>query len=307
MKGGISFNPAKDIPSLEGKVILITGATMGLGKQSALDLSNHNPSQIWIAARNAGKASEAISEIKRAAPGVQVQFLKLDLASFDSIKDASRRFSTACSRLDILMLNAGIMGGPAATTEQGYEIRFGINHVGHALLVKLLLPLLSKAAADPIGIEPRIVSISSAGHRHSTSAGIEFDTLKSKQDNLSTVVKYGQSKMANVVYARELAKRYPEFTTVSVYPGTVKTELFSAPEGGLLYRLVGAVLIPLTAVSVEEGVKTQLWAATAKGIKTGEYYEPIGVTGKDNARSKDGTFVKELWDWTQRELEGHDI
>lgn len=278
---------------------------MGLGKQSAIDLAKHNPSRLWIAARSSDKANEIIIEIEKSSPRVQLHFLELDLASFDSIKEAAKTFSAACSRLDILMLNAGMMGGPNTTSKEGYELRFGVNHVGHALFLKLLVPVLHRTAAEPIGMEPRIVITSSDGHRYTN--GIDFNTIKSTQENLSIVTRYAQSKLANVLYARELANRYPKFTTVSIHPGTVKTELFSASEGGLIYRLVGTLLVPWIAVSAEVGVKNQLWAATAKDVKTGEYYEPIAISGKDSDLSKDVALSKKLWDWTEKELKGHVI
>lgn len=101
--GGNSFDPARDIPSLDGKVILITGGNIGIGKQSALDLSKHNPAQLWIAARNAKTGNETVDEIKAATPGAKVRFLEMDLASFESIKKAVKTFQESSPRLDILM------------------------------------------------------------------------------------------------------------------------------------------------------------------------------------------------------------
>lgn len=129
MAKGVPFNPAKDIPSLAGKVILITGGNLGLGKQTALDLAKHNPSELWLAARSAESGNATVAEIKKASPGVQVHFLPLDLSSFKSVKEAARTFLGSVSRLDIFYMNAGIMGGPHVTTDDGYERQFGTNHV----------------------------------------------------------------------------------------------------------------------------------------------------------------------------------
>jgi retinol dehydrogenase-12 len=299
------FNAARDIPSLDGKVILVTGGNAGIGKQSALDLSKHNPSQVWIAGRSAGSGQAAVTEIKNGAPEVLVHFLELDLSSFDSVKKAVEKFLAEAPRLDILMLNAGIMGGPAATTKEGYEIRFGTNHLGHALLFKLLTPLLEKTALDPTS-DVRVVSLSSAGYAYSLPAGIEFETLKSKQEGISTSTKYCQSKLANLLYPQEIAKRYPQFTAVSVNPGEVKTNLFSAPAGPLM-AVLKRLYLPWAGASVEEGAKNQLWAATSREVVSGEFYFPVGVAGKGTGQAKNKELARKLWEWTEKELEGHNL
>ncbi|KUJ08974.1 NAD(P)-binding protein [Mollisia scopiformis] len=302
---GASFSPVKDIPSLAGKVFLITGGNVGIGKQCALDLAKHNPAQIWIAARNSQTGQAAVTEIKTSSPGVSVQFLEMDLSSFGSVKNGAKKFISIASRLDVLILNAGIMGGPAATTKEGYEIRFGTNHMGHALLFKLLTPILEKTASTP-GSDVRILSLTSTGYSHSHSTGIEFETLKSEQEHINIITKYCQSKLANLLYAQEMAKRYPQFTAVSLHPGEVKTELFT-PDAGLLMRVIKTIYMPLVGVSVEEGAENSLWAATAKGVVTGEYYFPIGKAGTGTGFAKDDKLAKKLWEWTEKELKGQDI
>ncbi|RDW59111.1 hypothetical protein BP5796_12035 [Coleophoma crateriformis] len=305
VKKGVSFDSAKDIPSLQGKTILITGGNLGLGKQTALDLAKHNPSELWIAARNLQAGNATVEEIKKASPGVPVHFLRLDLASFKSVKEAAKTFLGAVSRLDIFYMNAGIMGGPHVTTEDGYERQFGTNHMGHALLFKLLRPLMLKTASIP-GADVRVVVLSSAGHRFGKKE-LMFDTMKSSAGHVSAIDKYCHSKLANVLYARALAKNVPQITCTSVYPGDIQTALFSTNGGSWMITLLRMVVVPLTSVSVEEGVKNQLWAGTAKGVESGEYYEPVGVTGKASAQACSDETAKKLWDWTEKELEGHDI
>jgi len=297
----ISFDPAKDIPSLKGKVILITGGNLGLGKQSALDLSKHTPSELWIAARGEESGKAAVEEIRKVSPGVSVKFLRLDLASFKSIKEAARTFLSSVSRLDTLYLNAGMMGGPHVTTEDGYEKQFGTNHMGHALLFKLLKPFLLQTALIP-GADVRVIILSSAGHRFGKGK-LLFDSFKSTAKELSPVDKYCQSKLANLLYARALAKHVPEITSVSIYPGDIKTGLFTSNGGSWFITVIRNVLLPLTAVSVEDGVKNQLWAGTAKGVKSGEYYEPVGVTGKQSVYAYDDDVAEKLWEWTEKELD----
>lgn len=178
--GGKSFNPEKDIPSLDGKVILITGGSScrhsatphsvltltgntGLGKETVLQLAKHNPKEIFLAARTQSKAEAAIAEIKGAVPNANITYLPLDLASLPSVKKAADEFKSRSDQLDILINNAGIMATPYEKTKEGYEIQFGTNHVGHAMFTKLLLPTLLKTAEQP-GADVRVVNVSSAGH-----------------------------------------------------------------------------------------------------------------------------------------------
>ncbi|KAM0325785.1 hypothetical protein ACHAQA_007087 [Verticillium albo-atrum] len=301
-----TFNPARDIPRLDGKVILITGGNIGLGKESALELSKHNPAEIWIAARNSHKADAVLNAIGHQSPGVSVRFLQLDLASFDSIKQAARTFTSSAARLDILLLNAGVMGLPHGVTKEGYEMQFGINHMGHALLLKLLTPILLKTATAQPGSDVRVVSLSSVAHKFSLTGGINFDNLKTNAEKQSTNSLYGQSKLANLIYAGEFAKRHPDITSVSVHPGTVKTDLQQSG-GNLLIRGFQKFVVPLIGVDVHEGAKCQLWASTAVGVESGQYYEPVGVSGRGNALSKEKMLGKKLWDWTENELRLHNI
>lgn len=303
---GVSFNPDSDIASLEGKVILITGANTGLGKRSALELAKHNPSQIWITARNIDKASAAVAEVKAQTPNANVNSLELDLGSFDSIKNAARKFLSSASRLDVLMLNAGILGHPPALTQDGYEIHIGTNHVGHALLLKLLTPLLIKSASNPAGTDVRVVILSSIGWRLCPDQGLEFDTFKSLE-GASPIMRYVQTKLANMLYAKQVAEHFPQFTTVSLHPGEVNTELFSREPGDDQIRHLQTAVVPQHVKPISEGVKNQLWAATTSSIASGTYYEPVGVTDFDKLQEGHSEMAARLWEWTEKELEGQAI
>ncbi|CAM1511930.1 Fc.00g094430.m01.CDS01 [Cosmosporella sp. VM-42] len=306
--GGFDFNPDKDISSLEGKVILITGGSDGLGKATALALSKHNPSQVWIAARNAQKAGTAIAEIKRQTQEVSVNFLELDLGSFDSIKNAARTFLASVTRLDLLFFNAGIMATAAGLTKDGYEVQFGTNHVGHALLMKFLTPLLINTATSLSSLSNvRLIVLSSSAHKFSVSGGINYGTLKNKAEKVSTFNRYGQSKLANAAYAHEISKRCPQFTTVSVHPGAVKTELNKPNRESLFLRVSQALVLPFIGLTPQNGAKSQLWAATSTKVVSGEYYEPVGVLGKGSSLIKNVDFGARLWEWTAKELEGQEM
>ncbi|KAL7773689.1 hypothetical protein CFE70_003655 [Pyrenophora teres f. teres 0-1] len=277
---GKTFNPAQDIGSLEGKVILVTGGNAGLGKQTIAYLSAHNPTRIYLAARTESKAREAITSIKSSVPNAcEIVHLPLDLTSFSSIASAASTFKSQETRLDILINNAGIMAVPYSTTKEGYEIQFGTNHMGHALLTKLLLPTMLETAKQP-GADVRIVNLSSRGHLAAASKGIEFDQAALEQHN--TWRRYGCSKLANILFARELAEQYPQITSVSLHPGVILTDLF----GGCAEYYV-----------VCDGEQGEL--------ENGAYYMPVGKKDGGSKWARDEGLRKKLWEWTEEELVKH--
>lgn len=234
-------------------------------------------------------------------PSAKVTFLHLDLSSFRSISSAAREFTSQSSRLDVLLNNAGIMAVPAGTTEEGYEIQFGTNHLGHALLTKLLLPTLLSTAEK--GTDVRIVNLSSEGHNLAPTGGILFD--KSKLDAQGTWARYGQSKLANILHARELARRYPSITAVSVHPGLITTDLYKPnKESNLLVRYGMAIMGPFIMQDVKQGALNQLWTAVAKKgeVVNGAYYKPVGQLSKGSGYAQDANLAVRLWEWTEKEL-----
>ncbi|EGO55194.1 hypothetical protein NEUTE1DRAFT_66636 [Neurospora tetrasperma FGSC 2508] len=345
LSGGVSFNPRTDIPSsaLHGKTILVTGGNAGLGKQSILEFVRQPaaslPSRIWLCSRSLERAQSAIDDISAAvqSSGVNPDFdassiikpLELDLTSFDSIKSAARTVLAESDRLDILMLNAGIMAAATGVTAEGYEIQFGTNHVGHALLTKLLLPLLLKTArsakgndlpqpADGTPTAPpdvRVVVLSSEGHRLPPLLGINFATLKSDQSSMLTWQRYGQSKLANILFGKQLAAHYPEeLTVVALHPGAVNTQLFHPfrNSGWIGWAVTGFLKFFLS--TVEDGAKNQVWAATApreqvqsEGKGKCAYFLPVGKRVGESGWAKDEELASKLWQWTEGELEGQEV
>ncbi|KAF7552285.1 hypothetical protein G7Z17_g4446 [Cylindrodendrum hubeiense] len=303
----IPFNPATDIPSLEGKVILVTGGNNGLGKQSVLEFARHGPAKIWLASRDVKKGQAVADEIKKKVPAAKIQVLQLDLASFDSVKKAATTFSAESERLDILMLNAGIMASAAALTKEGYEMQFGTNHMGHALFTQLLMPVLQKTVKSSETPDVRVVVLSSAAYqaRPEGGVGIEFDSLKTVSEGMATIVRYGQSKLANVCFARELARRHPELRVVSVHPGPSRTNLVSSMTGLPLWIRLLERISNYGYTPVDQGVKNQLWASVSTDYTSGDYVEPVGVRGKFNADGIADDLDEKLWDWTEKELRAH--
>jgi len=206
------------------------------------------------------------------------------------------------------MLNAGIMAVDPGLSADGYEIQFATNHLGHALLVQLLFPLLQKTAQQPGG-DVRVINMTSIAYEQAPRQGVDFATLKTEQQSLGLPmmhkwVRYGQSKLAQMLYTDELARHYPEITWVSIHPGVILTDLFGniplATKLPVLLMNIGRT------TPVEEGAYNQLWAATCekKLLKNGGYYEPVGVLAKRSTKqSQDGKLAAKLWEWTQKQFE----
>jgi NAD(P)-dependent dehydrogenase (short-subunit alcohol dehydrogenase family) len=280
----------------------------GLGKETVLQLAKHNPSKIYIASRTESKGLEAIKSIRESLKTTSVDFqnLPLDLASFKSIRSAATAVQSSTDRLDILVCNAGVMALPPGKTEQGHEIQFGTNHVGHHLLTKLLLPTLQKTAVLP-GADVRIISLSSVANDRAPPLETMLDT--GKLSSMGTWTRYGASKAANILFAAELARRYPALTAVSVHPGVIKSDLWkSTSEHNALVRFGLMLVGPLIFQSIQMGAHNSLWAAAAanKGeLQNGAYYTPIGKlesSNPGNKHAKDAAAGKALWEWTEAEI-----
>ena len=274
-----------------------------MGKEAVLQLAKHNPARLFLAARTPSKAEAAIEEIKKVVPSANISYLKLDLCSFKSISAAAEEFNSQSSRLDILMNNAGIMATPLAETDEGYESQFGTNHMGHALLTRLLMPTLLKTAEEE-GSDVRIVNLTSEGHNLAPRPqGILFDGAELKKQGPWT--RYGQSKLANILFAKELASRYPNITSVAIHPGVVSTGLFIPnQQSNMLLRYGVKLLGPLFMAEARTGALNQLWGATGKKteIVSGSYYTPVGVSSKGSKWAQNKDLAQELWAWTEKEL-----
>lgn len=306
-KNLINFHPENDIPSLTGKVILITGGTGGLGKGSLLALVKHKPAHIYFTGRNVERAQAVIAEAKKLAPGARLTFLKCDFTSLAATKTGMQNF--VHDRLDVLMCNAGIMAVPMETSKDGYEIQFATNHLAHALLIKLLLPTMQRTV-QMHGGDVRVVILTSVGWRGYPKGGIVFKTLKSGQDfgALGPWRRYAQSKLANILYAAELARRHPELTSVSAHPGVVATDLVSTL--GMRDKLMVYAGNGWKLNTESEGVLNQLWASTAVDkakLVNGAFYLPVGILAQNklDKTASSTQLARELWEWTENALKDY--
>jgi len=179
---------------LSGKVVLITGGTTGLGKESARALGSAGATVI-ITARSEEKGSAAVAQLTELVPNGDFSFEVMELGSLDSVRSFTDRFLASHDRLDVLLANAGIMAVPYGKTDDGFELQFGTNHLGHFVLVNRLLPLLKASAPS------RIVNLSSAGH---FASGIIWDDPNFETNDYSKMDAYGQSKTANILFTVEL-------------------------------------------------------------------------------------------------------
>ncbi|KAI8631489.1 retinol dehydrogenase 14 [Xylariaceae sp. FL1651] len=303
-----TFNPPESIPDLSGRVFFVTGGTTGLGAGFVSFIAAKKPAKIFFSGRNQARADELIAKVKALSPGTDVIFIQCDLASLASVQQAAKQFLSQSDRLDNLMCNAGVMALQPGLSKDGYEIQFATNHIGHALLIKLLAPVMLKTAEQP-NSDVRIINLSSVAYRAAPESGVEFDTLKTTQKSLgpfyapSKWVRYGQSKLANLLYPIELAQKYPSIKCVAVHPGFVKTELHTVnnhADWALLNVISKGNWTP-----VEEGPYNQTWAATTPKdfLESGAYYEPVGnKVVPTTAQGKDKALAKKLFDWTEKEL-----
>ncbi|KAI1420881.1 putative short-chain dehydrogenase [Xylaria sp. FL1777] len=306
MSGFVDFKPEKDIPPLNGKVFFVTGGTAGLGKNSVEALVKRGASHIYFTGRNVKAGEALIAEMKKTNPSVGMTFLEMDFLSLASVKKGCEKFIH--DRLDVLMCNAGIMFKPPALSKDGFEATFATNHIAHALIIKKLLPTLLKTAESP-GADVRLISLTSEGWGGHPKEGINFSTLQTTQSAaFGKFTRYGQSKLANIVYAAEVARRYPQIMAVSVHPGVVKTDLvnsLSFSEKALVYGANFVMGVKL--MEEEQGCLSQLWVAAGARrdqLVNGSFYRPVGVLSNSEldkvATSQE--FATKLWTWTDDAL-----
>jgi NAD(P)-dependent dehydrogenase (short-subunit alcohol dehydrogenase family) len=296
-----------DIPSQRGKLAVITGATGGLGYETALALASAG-AEVLVTGRNAEKGRVAVERIvertKAAAPKANVRFEMLDLASLHSVRAFAAKMVANGRPLDLLINNAGVMDLPGRRlTEDGFEMQFGTNHLSHFALTGLLLPVLRTAEA------PRVVNVSSLAHR---GGRIDFDNLQAERKYRSWPA-YQQSKLANLLFTFELQRRSDAggwgLMSNAAHPGYARTDLIPNGPGTGGWKGAGAKVVgAFMSHSAAAGALPTLFAATSPTATPLGYYGPNGfyelkgpvAPAKVLPHAKDEAVARELWEVSER-------
>ena len=292
-----------DIPSQRGKLAVVTGATGGLGYETALALAGAG-AEVLVTGRNAEKGSAAITSIRRVAPSAKVRFEMLDLASLVSVRRFAAKMVANGRPLDLLINNAGVMNLPTRRlTEDGFELQFGTNHLSHFALTGLLLPVLRKAEA------PRVVNVSSIAHR---GGKIDFANLQAERKYRSWPA-YQQSKLANLLFTFELQRRSDAYgwglMSNAAHPGFARTDLIpNGPGAKGMMAVMSKTLGLFISHSAAAGALPTLFAATSSAAAPMGYYGPNGFYEMKGAvapakifpQAKDEAVARRLWEVSER-------
>jgi len=282
---------------MHGKTVVITGGNAGIGKEAAVGLARAGATVV-ITSRNPQRGRAALEDVGARSGSNDVAVMDLDLASFASIRAFAGEFLDHYDRLDVLLNNAGLVLSERTETEQGFETTFGVNHLGHFLLTQLLLDRLEANAGGA-----RVVNVSSVAHK-SARHGLDFDDLQS-QRRYSAMNVYGKSKLANIYFTRELARRVGDDVTVNaLHPGFVRSEFARGGDTGILYSL-GVRLGAPFAISPEKGARTSVYLASSPEVEgvTGGYFYKCAPASISSA-AQDDAAARRLWDVSEQLVAG---
>jgi len=281
---------AENIPDLTDKIVIVTGANSGIGYEMARALARKQATVI-LACRNKDKGQAAERQIAQEYPGAKAELGLLDLSNLALVRRFAGEFTRRYDRLDILINNAGIMRTPFGKTTDGFELQFGVNHLGHFALTGLLLDLIVRTP------QARVVTVSSGGHRFGK---VDFDNLNADK-GYDAGAAYGQSKLANLLFTYELHRRFKgagvDAIAAAAHPGwTAGTNL------AVHWRML-RLLNPFIGQKPSMGALPALYAATASDVQGGTYYGPRGWGGirgyptkvQSSARSHDKDVAVKLW------------
>uniref|UniRef100_A0A3B3YWL1 Uncharacterized protein n=2 Tax=Poecilia mexicana TaxID=48701 RepID=A0A3B3YWL1_9TELE len=270
---------------LDGKTVIITGANTGIGKETARDLARRG-ARIIMACRDVERAEEARSDILEDTGNENILIRKLDLSDTKSIRAFAQVINKEEKQVNILINNAGIMMCPYSKTVDGFEMQFGVNHLGHVLLTYLLLDLIKSSAPA------RIIVVASVAH---TWTGLRLDDINS-ETSYDAIKAYGQSKLANVLFARSLAKRL-QGTGVSVFslhPGVVQSDLWRHQHQCIQ---VAVNIFRIFTKTTVEGAQTTIFCAVEQGLESqsGNYFSDCAAARCSRTAANDD-LAQRLWE-----------
>ncbi len=279
---------APDVPSMEGKTVVVTGGSSGIGKATANALAGAGARTV-LTARNEVSGRDAVAEIRRSTGSDDVELAIFDLADLASVRTGAADLLDRFGRIDVLVNNAGLVLTKRTETKDGFEATFAINHLGPFLLTTLLLDRIIASAPA------RIVNVSSTAHR-SARRGLDFDDLQSVQ-HYSGMQAYSQSKLANILFATELARRLKGtgVTVNAVHPGTVATGFARDGDTTGVFAFGVKVIKPFV-LTPEKGARTSVYLASSPEVAgvTGEYFVKCRPS-KPSAAARDEAAAARLW------------
>jgi NAD(P)-dependent dehydrogenase (short-subunit alcohol dehydrogenase family) len=285
-----------DVPEQTGRTVIVTGANSGIGLETARILAQKG-AHVVLACRNQEKGEAACADITQRDAHAKVELQSLDLSSLASVKTFAEGFTAAHQRLDLLINNAGLMMPPLGRTADGFELQFGANHLGHFALTGHLLPALLQTA------DSRVVTVSSVLHRYGS---LNFENLNAEK-SYSPTKAYGYSKLANLLFMRELQRRCHRaaISTLSVaaHPGSTRTNLQQYAS-----MIRWSMALPFMAQEAAAGALPTLYAATVKDVAGGDYYGPQGwfeMTGPPakaymSKHARDDEAARRLWELSEQ-------
>jgi NAD(P)-dependent dehydrogenase (short-subunit alcohol dehydrogenase family) len=275
---------------LAGKTFIVTGANTGIGKVTARELARAG-AHVLLACRSQSKTAAVIEEIRREVPAANIEYVSLDLADLSSVRACAEAILARNIPIHGLINNAGLAGG-RGLTKDGFELTFGTNHLGHYLFTRLLLDRLKQAGSA------RIVNVASASHYQ--AKGIDWDALNKPTRSVTGLREYAQSKLSNVLFTKELARRLEGtgVTTYAVHPGVVATDVWRRMPAPVRWVIKKFMITP------EKGAEASLRCATAPELasQTGRYYDVGGKEKAPNRLADDVELARTLWtksaEWT---------
>jgi len=285
----------QDAQPMTGRTVVITGGNAGIGKETAIELARRG-ARVVITSRDPGRGDAALAEIRERAGSDRVEVMGLDLASIASIRAFATDALERLPRIDVLVNNAGLVVGSRRVTEDGFEVAFGVNHLGHFLLTDLLLDRMKQSTPA------RVVVVSSHAHKQARR-GLDFDDLQSERKYRSFLV-YGKTKLANILFTRELARRLDGsgVTANALHPGFVASRFGRDGDIGWMGNIAMPLVRPF-AISPEKGALTSIYLASSPEVEglTGQYFYKC-APATPSAAARDDVAASRLWQASEQLL-----